>query len=189
MQRITELTELDGKHVHMALGQFDGVHVGHQALLNCCLQNAHKAGKPSCVFTFASTPHPEKEKSLGHSLMTIEQKLDVFEKMGFDFTLVLSFEKIRSTSKDAFLDMLVQNGRVECVYCGEDFRYGFQGQGNVDHLQRYSKASQSLSAVVVPTVTMFGKAVSSTRIRNAILHHEDDLANVLLGRDYKKGES
>ena len=73
MQRITELAKLNGKHVHMALGQFDGVHVGHQALLKQCLKNAHSAGRPSCVFTFASTPHPEKEKALGRSLLSIDE--------------------------------------------------------------------------------------------------------------------
>ena len=74
------------------------------------------------------------------------------------------------------------------MYCGEDFRYGFQGQGDVAHLRAYCAAHPVLSAVVVPTVSMFGKAVSSTRIRDALLHHEDHLANALLGRDFKEDE-
>ena len=186
MQRITELSKLDGKYVHMALGQFDGVHVGHQALLKQCLQNARSAGQPSCVFTFASTPHPEKEQVLGKSLLSVDEKLEIFASMGFDYTLVMTFDEIRSTTKEDFLDMLVQDGRVACVYCGEDFHYGFHGQGDVAYLQAYCAVHPSLSAVVIPTVSMFGRAVSSTRIRHALLHHENRLANVLLGRDFEE---
>ncbi len=71
---------------------------------------------------------------------------------------VMTFDRIRATTKEDFLDMLAQDGRVSCVYCGEDFRYGFQGQGDVAHLRAYCAAHPALSAVVVPTVSMFGKS-------------------------------
>lgn len=189
MRRIERLEALDGQRVHMALGQFDGVHIGHQALLQRCLDGAAQAKRPSCVFTFATTPHPEKEKLLGKSLLTMEEKLAIFAKMGFDTTLVLPFdESIRQTSRDAFLDMLCQKQRVEAVYCGEDFRYGFMGRGDTAHLKSYCKKRGTMRAVVVPTVSLFGRAVSSTRIRQALVEHEEHLAEVLLGREYKEKE-
>lgn len=187
MQRFKKINELKDKRVHMALGQFDGVHIGHQALLQRCLDSAKQAGRPSCVFTFATTPHPDKEKVLGKSLMTIEEKLGFFEKMGFDCTLMMPFDdEIRLTPKKEFLDMLAVENRVEAVYCGEDFRFGFMGQGDVDFLKKYCRQSGTMQAVVVPTVSLFGKAVSSTRIRAALLQHEDQLASALLGREYRE---
>ena len=150
-----------------ALGFFDGVHLGHQALLLACDHIAQRTGCKAGVVTFSSHPDalvtgkipplinavPERNRMLlGHKIS------DILE-LPFD-------EKLRNMPWQDFLEDLIQKGAAGFV-CGEDFRFGFRGEGSAQSLAQFCR-ERDLPWAVVPEQTLDGVTVSSTHIRRLL---------------------
>ena len=166
-----------------ALGFFDGVHLGHQALLKACRELASENGCRTGVVTF--TAHPDA-LVLGKApvfITTTEDRKQLLQSYGAEIVLELPFDdRMRAMSWQDFLQMLVQQGAAGLV-CGEDFRFGHCGQGNAAVLQAYCR-EKGLFCGVVPEQVMEGERISSTRIRDLLEQGNVAMANRLLGHDH-----
>jgi riboflavin kinase/FMN adenylyltransferase len=170
----------------VTVGVFDGVHVGHQAVLARTIEAARASGRRSVAVTFDRHPRqtltPGREPPL---IVTLERKLRLIEALGVDASLVLTFdEPFSERSAEWFVEeILVAGLGAERVVVGANFTFGHQGLGTVATLQDAGRAS-GFSAEAVPLIELEGRTVSSSSIRAAVA--EGDLAwpTLALGRRF-----
>ena len=163
-----------------ALGFFDGVHLGHWALLHACRRMAEQQGAAACTVTFDLPPSAVLQHIQPNMLNTVRDREALLRKFGMKEVQILAAdEQTLSTSWTAFLEMLIGEGAAGFV-CGYDFRFGRNGEGNAKKLAAFA-AEKSLPCVIVPEQTMDGEKISSTRIRTLIEAGDVENANRLLG--------
>jgi len=166
--------------VALALGNFDGVHLGHRALF----KEAAEHGRPGAL-TFE--PHPGKvlQPELAPRLITpLPRKLQLLEGAGLDLAVVLPFtlDFARTPARD-FEAMLLDKARIRALVVGRDYTYGAQRAGTVATLSGAAMSRGAVVAVVEP-VTVNGVVASSSRIREYILEGRVGAARALLGRPF-----
>ena len=157
------------KNTIYALGFFDGVHLGHQALLSACRELAAKHGCSAGVVTFAS--HPDTLVK-GNTPMLINSPKDreklLREQNRMEILVTLPFDSaMRSMPWETFLDMLRKHYDAAGFVCGQDFRFGHRGSGNAHALWEYCNR-ENLPCTVVPDQIVKGIRVSSTYIRRQL---------------------
>lgn len=167
----------------LGLGNFDGVHIAHSALLQEVLRqkNAspllHRAG----VFCFWKPSSDYFSDSVQH-LTPLREKLRLFKAVGLDFACFCDFQDIRHLPGESFLHFLTDRLSCRTAVCGFNYRFGAGGVGTADDLADYFSAYGG--ATVIPAIEQNGAPISSTRIRALLLEgHPDEAAN-LLGRPY-----
>ncbi len=167
-----------------ALGFFDGVHLGHQALLAACTALAKQEQARAGVLTF--DVHPES-LVLGKAPQLINTAHDrrlLLECLGADFVHTLSFDKaMMSMPWEAFFRFLTEELGAAGLVCGDDFRFGFQGQGTAARLQKACREA-GLPCTVVPEASVDGIRVSSTHIRRLLEAGKMADANRFLGHPH-----
>lgn len=150
-----------------ALGFFDGVHLGHMALLHACRQLAVQQSAAPCAVTFDLPPSAVLQHIQPNMLNTIRDREALLRKFGMKEVQILAANsQTLSMSWTAFLEMLIADGAVGFV-CGYDFRFGRNGAGNAGKLADFAK-EKGLFWEIVPEQTMDGEKISSTRIRTLI---------------------
>ena len=162
-----------------AIGNFDGVHIGHRKLIEAAVDycRAH-SGTKCAVFTF------ESNTSGAPFIVSHEEKLKIFAECGAEIAVTVPFDEVRDMSCEAFVsDVLVGMLNVACAFCGFNFRFGKMGAGNGETLAALME-SHGRSAAILPPVNLGGEPVSSTRIRAALAEGDMPLANSLLGRNF-----
>jgi riboflavin kinase/FMN adenylyltransferase len=166
----------------VALGVFDGVHRGHQAVLRMASARARERGWRSMALTF--DPHPAQV--LGRVpepflLSSLDVRLARIAACGIDAVLVLSFDDhMRTTPPDVFVrEILVESAGARTIVCGPDFRFGHRREGDVARLRALG-AELGFEVGVCPPVIDGGAPVSSTRIRAAVREGRHDEARRLL---------
>ncbi len=167
-----------------ALGVFDGVHLGHQALLTACRHLAQRTGcKPGAV-TFDTHPDGLITGNAPLLLSTVQERERLLcSYLRSSNVLVLPFdEQLRQQSWQDFLEMLLQKGAAGFV-CGEDFRFGFRGEGNAEKLTQFCK-EKNLPWAVVGEQKLDGVRISSTHIRSLIEQGQMEDAVRFLGHPY-----
>lgn len=170
----------------VALGNFDGFHAGHQAVVGRALALARAQGSPALVASF--DPHPArlfKPDLPPFALTTVAQRLDLFAAFGMDAGVILPFDgKLAAQSAAEFVqDWLVGRLGVSGVVTGGDFTFGRGREGDVA-LLRDLMAHAGGVAEVVPAVTDGAGVISSTRVRQALLAGEPGVAAALLTRPF-----
>ena len=167
-------------HCVMAIGVFDGVHVGHTVLLETAKEQAKKLGTPLVVFTFEETPKNEYSKHISSS----SEKLALLEEHGVDKVYFEDFASCRDMTPSGFVtDVLINRFNVLCVVCGHDFMFGKNRSGNTETLKNLLEDS-GRTVTVVPPVYVGNDIVSSTLIRKCISEGNMEKASLLLGRNY-----
>ncbi len=171
--------------VVLALGTFDGVHRGHQALLAHARERARTLGGRSAALTF--DPHPATvltPESAPALLTTIDERLELFAQLGVDVAIVARFDdRLRQMSAEAWVNALAACIRMTEVVCGPSYAFGHDRRGDSDLLRRLG-ARLGFQLRVVDPVEADGERVSSSRIRRLLLAgHVLDAAR-LLGRWY-----
>jgi riboflavin kinase/FMN adenylyltransferase len=188
MKTIHAARELDprGRKVCLAIGFFDGVHLGHQQIIRQTISDARRYDALSLVVTFDRHPHtvvaPDRVPRLIYSL---PQKLRTIESLGADSLLLLHFDKAFSEqSGEAFIHGLARDlGHVQSLCVGANFLFGYQRTGNVALLKQLG-AQLNFGVHGLSAVSLGGKAVSSTRVRETIAAGHLDSASQMLGRPY-----
>lgn len=169
----------------MALGFFDGVHLGHAALMEKTVQRAAENGLRSAVLSF--DVHPDmlvfgKDVSLINSAE--EKKAYIRTRFGIKDVVFLRFtEDLMKMSWDSFLRQLVSRFNIGHLVCGHDFSFGYRGEGNAEKLKEYCKA-EGIGCDVIPPVYENDKIISSTLIREYIRNGSISKANRLLGHPH-----
>ena len=170
--------------VIFALGFFDGVHLGHQALLKECCLLAQKSGCKSAAVTFSSHPDTLVLGKTPRLINTIEDRIRLLKDFGMDEVVVLPFDKAMQTMHWAdFLASLRENYGAEGLVCGHDFRFGNRGEGNADLLADWCR-KQKLPCAVVPEQKLGEITVSSTHIRSLLEAGKLEQAQAFLGHPH-----
>ncbi len=185
MEIITDTTEfhIDGKNA-VAIGKFDGIHLGHKKLLSCILRQKEDNLK-SVVFTF--DPSPE-EFFTGHTvrqLFTRDEKRRAFEKMGIDILIEFPLtEETAATAPEDFVKrILIGQIGADYIAAGTDVTFGYRGRGD-QHLLRSLSKELSFELELIDKVRIDGEEVSSTRVRNQVSDGNMAMAARLLGASY-----
>ena len=166
-----------------ALGFFDGVHLGHQALLTACKQLAERNGCTAGAVTFASHPDAVVTGDTPPLINTVEERQRLLMGFGIRDILVLPFdEKLRSMPWRDFLEDLMQKGAAGFV-CGEDFHFGFRGEGNAEALAAFCR-ERGLPWAVVPEQRRNGVRISSSHIRSLLEEGQMEQAVGFLGHPH-----
>lgn len=171
----------DAKSV-IALGYFDGVHLGHRAVLKKATEQAKKLGVLSAVFSFTDNKKEGKKSQLG-KIYSTQRKCELLSELGFDFVIMPDFSAFSSLSPERFVEILSDNFSACAFVCGKDFRFGKGAVGDAALLKELA-AIRGIETYVVEDVILDGENVSSTRIRNALSEGDIKTANKLLGREY-----
>ncbi|SFU81410.1 bifunctional riboflavin kinase/FAD synthetase [Butyrivibrio sp. M55] len=185
MKIITELDKLNIREkTAVAIGKFDGIHVGHKELLSKILEKK-KDGLKATVFTF--DPSPE-EFFVGHSvpqLFTREEKLKAFQELGVDILVMFPLnDETAATDPEEFVRrILVDELNAGFIAAGSDVSFGDKGKGDSKLLERLGK-ELSYELCIIDKVKIDDEEVSSTRVRNAVSDGDMDLTERLLGTKY-----
>lgn len=185
LNSLDELAAQDGP-LHLALGVFDGVHVGHQVVISRAVEAARASGGKSFVVTFS--PHPIRViapgKAPGALLATLDDKAKLVKSYGVDGLLVIRFdEDFAKMNAQGFVAKITE-GDVRTIAVGEDWRFGAKRQGDVGMLRKIGKDS-GFSLEAVAPVMWDGERISSTRIRQAIRDGAFGAVEEMLGRKYE----
>jgi riboflavin kinase / FMN adenylyltransferase len=170
----------------IALGNFDGVHLGHREILRRTVETAHSKGRDAVVYTF--DPHPRLVLNQAPDIpqiTTADEKASILESLGIDVLVLAEFTKeFAKQTPDSFIqDTLVEELAIKNLFVGENYRFGRGREGTPDHLR---KMGQVFGFVVniVPSVRVAGEVVSSTLIRKLIQAGKIGPANEMLGRSF-----
>lgn len=167
-----------------ALGFFDGVHLGHQALLRACRILADSSDCKAAAVTFASHPDTLVQGVTPRLINTIEDRVALLKQFGMDEVVVLPFDKAMMTMHWAdFLVSLRENYGAAGLVCGHDFRFGNRGEGNADLLADWCR-ERNLPCAVVPEQRLGEITVSSTHIRDLLEAGKLETAEKFLGHPH-----
>ena len=167
-----------------ALGFFDGVHLGHQALLKACRVLADQHGCQAGVVTFGNHPDALTQGNAPRLINSLSDRKGLLEEFHIEKVLELPFdEALRSMPWQDFLAMLGARHAACGFVCGEDFRFGHKGSGTAQLLQEYCQR-EWLPCAIVPEQTLDGVRVSSTHIRSLLEAGEMEEANRFLGHPH-----
>ena len=167
-----------------ALGFFDGVHLGHQALLKACRELADQHGCQAGVVTFGNHPDALVQGNAPRLINSLSDRKRLLEEFHMDKVLELPFdEALRTMPWENFLAMLRQQHRAIGFVCGEDFRFGHKGAGNAALLRSFCR-EENLPFAMVPEQKLGDVTVSSTHIRGLLEAGEMEEANRFLGHPH-----
>jgi len=170
----------------LTLGVFDGLHLGHQAIIRTVVDRARAVGAAATVLTFEPHPrsvlHPESAPPL---LQTFDQKVEALGVLGVDQTIVIHFDKAfaQTPAADFLRDIVRERLHAKEVYLGKGFAFGHNREGNINLLRSVS-AELGFYADEVPEVRLRGTRIGSTRIRELLQQGRINLARRMLGRPY-----
>jgi riboflavin kinase/FMN adenylyltransferase len=188
MEIIRSIEELERLHgpLFLAIGVFDGVHRGHQAVISTSTSHARSGNGTPLVVTF--DPHPVKvlrPNDAPHLLTATQHKIALIRDLGVDHLLVINFDKkFAATPPEKFVEQLVAHSKPLREICvGHEWSFGKDRRGNLDLLKELG-ARFHFDVVGIPPVKVSGAVVSSTAIRQAVEKGDLATAAVMLGREY-----
>ncbi|MBQ8039673.1 MAG: bifunctional riboflavin kinase/FAD synthetase [Lachnospiraceae bacterium] len=184
---ITEKSIEDGAVVKgaIAIGKFDGIHVGHQALLECII-NKKRNNMQAIVFTFSPSPEEFFRGQILPAIDTVDEKREKFEKMGVDVLIEypLTKESAAISPQDFMQKILLEKLHAGYIVSGKDLSFGNKGLGNSQMLSEFAKEN-GFQYEMIDKVCIENKEISSTAVRSAILSGDMMLAGKMLGREYQ----
>ncbi|QMU27881.1 bifunctional riboflavin kinase/FAD synthetase [Adhaeribacter radiodurans] len=188
MQVIRSLSEFpELSRAVVTSGTFDGVHIGHQKILQRLIQIAQQTNGQSVVITYWPHPrlvlHPETQNL--HLLSTIEERIEQLAVFGIDYLLIIPFTReFASLDSEQFItDILIKTIHTKKLVIGYDHRFGRNRMGSFEYLRQHAP-ELGFEVEEIPRQDIDHMAVSSTKIRVALENGEVKIANTYLGRSY-----
>lgn len=188
MKIIEKTTEFElTEDTAVAIGKFDGFHMGQQKLLHMVTEQKAK-GLAAAVFTFVPSPAAFFSKEAQQELTTIQEKRNIFEEAGVDYLIEYPFyQEIADMEPETYIrKVLVEQLHAKCIVAGEDVSFGKKGMGNYRLLEQKS-AEYGYQVIVIDKVQYQGREISSTYVRDAVKQGEMELVTKLLGQPYHVG--
>jgi riboflavin kinase/FMN adenylyltransferase len=184
--RVNSLTDIPEKRpTYLAIGSFDGVHLGHQEVLKMMVAAAETDGARTAVLTFF--PHPKRvlQNLTGtYYITTIEDRVQLLIEQGIDLVITLPFnENIRHTRAADFVEQLIQFADMRQIW-GGDFAFGYKREGDIPFLRKLGAERGFSVELVEAMVEVKGDWVSSSRIRHCLLDGNVKEVNLCLGRPF-----
>lgn len=170
-------------HTAVAIGKFDGIHKGHQKLLQEIL-SARRLGLATAIFTFDPSPSAFFSGET-KELMTRDEKRDAFEKMGIDYLVEYPFNgETAKVEPEAYVkDFLLDKMQAKFIVAGQDVSFGNKGAGDAALLQEVAKEAGAQTRII-PKLCYNGREISSTYVREAVQKGEMELACELMGSPF-----
>lgn len=167
------------------MGNFDGVHLGHQLILKQVKARSQEMGAPSLLICFEPQPKEFFDAYNAPARLTrFREKVGLLAEYGVDLVLCLKFDEVtRSMSPQAFISLLVNDLQLKALFAGDDARFGNDRSGDFDLLLAAGKQS-GFEVTNLYTLTVGAERVSSTRIRECLANGDFNMAQQLLGRPY-----
>ena len=186
--KIYKKPHLNQKHFNsvIAIGNFDGLHLGHQKVINEAKQKAKKYRLPFGVMTFEPVPVMFFNKKIkNHRINSIEQKMSQLKKFKLDFLILVKFNKMFSSqSAEEFIKkMIFKKTKCKYLYVSKNFKFGYKRQGNISTLKKFEKKYRFKNIVTKP-YKKNNKIISSTFIRKKIRSGKILEVNKLLNRNW-----
>lgn len=173
----------------VALGNFDGVHYGHQELIKRAVETAKERGLKSAVFTFSNhpknlLPHTRRVKNI----MFQGEKAKIMETMGVDYLFNVPFTKdIMVMSPEEFVNkLLLEKCNMKAAFCGFDYHFAYKASGDADVLRNMGQIND-FTVTQIPAFKIKGDTVSSTLIRTLIASGQVEKCKMYMGRNYAIG--
>jgi riboflavin kinase/FMN adenylyltransferase len=168
--------------IGLTIGNFDGVHVGHQALIEKLISESKRRKLTSAVMTFE--PHPKEfftPENAPTRLTTLREKLEFFLSYGIEKVFVCAFnQKFSNISSEVFMHQILREQlKAELLIVGDDFRFGVKRQAGIEDLRK-----NAFELFEIPEINVTGKRVSSTRIREDLKEGRIKEVSQFLGRPY-----
>ncbi|MDA1341505.1 MAG: bifunctional riboflavin kinase/FAD synthetase [Proteobacteria bacterium] len=171
------------------IGNFDGLHAGHQAILNQVKDKAQESGSSSLVFF--TEPHASEYFALEQDsteppprICPWREKVKLLTNFGIDFAFFLQFNRsLKTMTPELFLEQVLSQVNLKHLIIGDDFRFGAKRAGDFELLKEWGAANDT-EVIAHSTVSFQDERISSTRIRAALLESDFILAEQLLGRPY-----
>lgn len=181
---LNKQSEFDLEDSCVALGFFDGMHLGHLKLVEKVISICNKTGLKKGLLTFDVQPKAYLSNQHFKQLMSLEDKIDFMKKYDFDYLFVLSFSnKLASMEPDKFIDEYLIKTKIKHVVCGFDFHFGNQGKGDCNFLIKYKENNYEVS--VIDKLEYEHHKISSSFLREILSQGEVELATKLLNRPYQ----
>jgi riboflavin kinase/FMN adenylyltransferase len=185
MQHLHDLSRANLPACQVTIGSFDGVHRGHQILVQHMVESAAKDGVPSVVLTFF--PHPSvvlRGRTPSFYINTPDEKARLLGKLGVDLVVTQKFDlQLSRVKAEGFLELLRRHLNFTTLWIGEDFSLGHQREGNRLFLARAAR-ERGFRLQIVPPLNVGGEVVSSTRVREALRSGDVSRAASYLGRPF-----
>jgi len=169
----------------LALGMFDGVHLGHQKVILSAVKSAQELNSTSTIVTFSRHPRHIKSRIQPRLITTLEEKMAIFEQIGVQAVVMLDFtEELSCITAEDYLENYLINGlNAKSISVGYNHHFGANKKGDGKFLKLYS-SRYNYKLEIIPPVTIGGHVVSSSTIRKLIHSGEVDFAAKMLGRLY-----
>lgn len=173
--------------IALTIGNFDGVHRGHQAMLDRLKQVANQRGLLACAMTFE--PHPRELLTPAQAparLTSLREKLALMAASGLDQVQICQFNPsfAKMEAEQFVRQILLQTLNIRWLLVGDDFRFGARRKGDTALLQHMLTDSKQAELAIMPPILLDGMRISSTSVRQALQSGDLDLATQLLGRPY-----
>ena len=186
--QIYKNANLNKKHFSsvIAIGNFDGLHLGHQKVINEAKQQAKKNNLPFGLMTFEPVPVMFfSKKTKDHRINSLHQKKIQLKKFQLDFLIIIRFNKIFSSlpANDFIEKIIYKKTKCRFLYVSKNFKFGFNRKGNIQTLKKFEKKFNYKIIVTKPFKKNY-KTISSTFIRKIIRKGKVSLANKLLNRNW-----
>ena len=167
----------------VTMGIFDGVHRGHQAVINTACE-FKKQGLDVVLFTFKTDTVTTKGRGFIEMLLSDDLKKERFDKLGVDYIYSPAFDEMKNMTSAQFVEqVLYKKLNADVVVCGEDFRFGKGAKGDAEKLKLLCE-KHHIKTVIVKQAKYEGRKISSSDIRDCIRHGEIKRANEMLGYNY-----
>ena len=183
---LNENTQLNNEtSIVSAIGFFDGLHLGHMALVDKVIEVADKKGYKKALMTFDHHPlYVLGRMPKDYYLTSMNDRKEILEKKGIDYLFVIEFNKeVAALAPEDFIERYLVALNIHHDVCGFDFHFGSRNSGSSETLKSYNPAL--LKADVIDEVLYLNEKISSTRTRKAIEEGDMMLASILLNRPYK----
>lgn len=173
------------KNAIVVIGVFDGVHLGHQKLINNAIKHGKDNNKRIVVATFNIDPDELFNPDKLYKIQSNADRIKALRKMDVNSVAVLNFDtSLSNMEPKQFLSHIFLHNLPYAIHVGSDFKFGKSRSGNVETLKEWGK-EREVEIIIEDLITDNGKKISSTRIRDAYLHDNLNEANRLLGDTIK----
>ncbi len=179
--KIIRNTNLEQLPCVVTIGNFDGVHLGHQALLTEVKKRAHDLKLESAVITFEPNPKDYFSQNKPQTrISSLREKIELFNEIKIDRVHIIKFnQEFSKVTANEFINVLIKQLKVKQIVVGEDFCFGRGREGGIKQL-----SASSMKLNIKNKILMDGKRISSTLIRNLLANDKLDQANKYIGRPY-----
>ena len=179
--KIIRNTNLEQLPCVVTIGNFDGVHLGHQALLTEVKERAHDLKLESAIITFEPNPKDYFSQNKPQTrISSLREKIELFNEIKIDRVHIIKFnQEFSKVTANEFISVLIKQLKVKEIVVGEDFCFGRSREGGIKQL-----SASSMKLNIKNKILMDGKRISSTLIRNLLANDKLDQANKYIGRPY-----